>query len=123
LPLILAAFCVFGIGFGMVNAPVTYAAVSGMPRAQAGLAAAIASTSRQIGVSLGVAITGALVGSKQSWNGAAWAHYPEATHAVWWIFSGCGLLVLMLALASTGRWAQASTAHVAHLLQEPEAIS
>ena len=41
------------IGFGMVNAPVTFAAVSGMPRAQAGIASAVASTSRQIGVCRG----------------------------------------------------------------------
>ena len=58
-----AAYVVFGIGFGLVNAPITNAAVSGMPRAQAGVAAAIASTSRQIGQTLGVAIVGALVAS------------------------------------------------------------
>ncbi len=52
------AYVVFGIGFGFVNAPITNAAVSGMPRAQAGVAAAIASTSRQIGSTLGVAVVG-----------------------------------------------------------------
>ena len=52
------AYVIFGIGFGLVNAPITNAAVSGMPRAQAGVAAAIASTSRQIGSTLGVAVTG-----------------------------------------------------------------
>ena len=55
------AYVVFGIGFGFVNAPITNAAVSGMPRAQAGVAAAIASTSRQIGQTLGVAVVGSLV--------------------------------------------------------------
>ncbi len=50
------AYVVFGIGFGFVNAPITTTAVSGMPRAQAGVAAAIASTSRQIGQTLGVAV-------------------------------------------------------------------
>src|SRR3954447_19347060 len=45
---LLAAHLVFGLGFGMVNAPITNAAVSGMPRAQAGVAAAIATTSRQV---------------------------------------------------------------------------
>ena len=39
--------------FGFVNAPITNTAVSGMPRAQAGVAAAVASTSRQIGQTLG----------------------------------------------------------------------
>ena len=47
--LLFTAYVVFGIGFGFVNAPITNAAVSGMPRAQAGVAAAIASTSRQVG--------------------------------------------------------------------------
>ena len=39
---LMAAYVVFGVGFGFVNAPITNAAVSGMPRAQAGVAAAIA---------------------------------------------------------------------------------
>ena len=59
-----AAYVVFGLGFGLVNAPITNAAVSGMPRAQAGVASAIASTSRQIGQTLGVAVCGALVTSR-----------------------------------------------------------
>ena len=50
------AYVLFGIGFGAVNPPITNAAVSGMPPAQAGVAAAIASTSRQVGASLGIAI-------------------------------------------------------------------
>ena len=58
-----AAYVVFGIGFGFVNAPITNAAVSGMPRAQAGVASAIASTSRQVGATLGVAVVGALLAS------------------------------------------------------------
>ena len=40
------AFVVFGIGGGLVNAPITYTAVSGMPVSQAGVASGIASTSR-----------------------------------------------------------------------------
>ena len=39
---LLAAYVVLGLGFGFVNAPITNTAVSGMPRAQAGVAAAIA---------------------------------------------------------------------------------
>ena len=60
---LMAAYVIFGIGTGMVNAPITNTAVSGMPRAQAGVAAAIASTSRQVGQSLGVAVVGAAVTS------------------------------------------------------------
>ena len=59
--LVVAAYVMFGIGFGMVNAPITNTAVSGMPLAQAGVAAAVASTSRQVGSALGVAVLGSLV--------------------------------------------------------------
>ena len=113
LPWLLAAFCVFGCGFGMVNAPVTYAAVSGMPRAQAGVASAIASTSRQVGISLGVALAGSIVGGSM-------AGFTAATHAVWWILAGGGVLVLTLAVLSTGARGRASAGRVAHLLEEPQ---
>ena len=52
---LLPAYFLFGIGFGMVNPPITNTAVLGMPEAQAGVAAAVASTSRQVGQTLGVA--------------------------------------------------------------------
>ena len=48
-PLLFTGYVLFGLGFGMVNAPITNTAVSGMPRSQAGVAAAVASTSRQTG--------------------------------------------------------------------------
>ena len=121
LPLLLLIFCLFGAGFGMVNAPITYAAVSGMPRAQAGLASAIATTSRQVGVSLGVALAGSLVGGHDAWSREALAAFPAATHIVWWILAGAGVLVFSLGQLSTGAWARASTERIAHLLQEPEA--
>ena len=60
---LLVIFAVFGIGFSMVNAPITNAAVSGMPTDRAGAASAVASTSRQVGVSLGVALCGSVAGA------------------------------------------------------------
>ncbi len=57
---LLVAYLLFGLGIGLINPPITNTAVSGMPPAQAGVAAAIASTSRQVGVTLGVAIVGAV---------------------------------------------------------------
>ncbi len=101
----------------MVNAPVTFAAVSGMPRAQAGVASAVASTSRQIGVSVGVALAGALAGSPVG-NGDAFA---RATHSFWWVLVGFGVVIIVLALWSTGARARASVERIAHLLQEPGA--
>ncbi|GAA3357898.1 hypothetical protein GCM10017744_030340 [Streptomyces antimycoticus] len=54
------AYVAFGIGFGMLDAPLTYSAVSGMPRSQAGVAAAVTSTGRQVGAALGVAVLGSV---------------------------------------------------------------
>jgi MFS family permease len=118
---LLSVYALFGVGFGMVNAPVTFAAVSGMPRAQAGLASAVASTSRQIGVSVGVALAGALVGSPVGNGDRASAGFAQATHSFWWILAGLGVLIIVLAVWSTGAQARASTERIAHLLQEPNA--
>jgi hypothetical protein len=59
---VIVAYVILGAGFGLVSPPISNAAVSGMPRSQAGVAAAVASTSRQIGAILGVAVTGSFVG-------------------------------------------------------------
>jgi EmrB/QacA subfamily drug resistance transporter len=113
LHLLLATYVIFGIGFGMVNAPITHTAVSGMPKAQAGLAAAVASTSRQVGASLGVAIAGTIAGMRGAFSG-----FPAATHPFWWLVVGGGIAVLLLGWLSHTRWAQATTRHTAHLLEE-----
>ncbi len=117
LPLLLAAYGIFGVGLGMVNAPITNAAVSGMPRAQAGLAAGFASTSRQIGASLGVAVAGTVAS-----GGIAAAHdtaFSAATHPVWWLGVCEGLAVVTLGLLSTGARARASATRIAFLLDPP----
>ena len=46
---LLGAYAVFGFGFALVSPPIANTAVSGMPPAQAGVAAAVATTSRQVG--------------------------------------------------------------------------
>jgi EmrB/QacA subfamily drug resistance transporter len=103
---LLAANLVFGIGFGFVNTPISNTALSGMPSAQAGVAAAIASTSRQIGNTLGVAIIGAAVsGGVASAIGPGFA---GASHIGWWIIAGLAIGVFVVGLASTTRWAEAT---------------
>ena len=109
-----ASYVVFGIGFGFVNAPITNAAVSGMPRAQAGVASAIASTSRQIGSTLGVAVVGALLTT--SLGSAATFHTAAATHAGWWVLAGCGAVVLVLGRVVTSEWAHRTAERTAHQL-------
>jgi EmrB/QacA subfamily drug resistance transporter len=96
---LLGAYLVFGIGFGLVNAPISNTAVSGMPRERAGVAGAVASTGRQIGASLGVAITGSLVAGTAS-------NFISASHAAWDVVAGCGAAVFVLGVVSTGKWAR-----------------
>ena len=76
---LLGAYFLFGLGSGLVNPPITNTAVSGMPASQAGVASAIASTSRQVGMTLGVAVLGAISGGTIS--GAIGPSFAAATHA------------------------------------------
>ena len=110
-PVLLVGYLIFGLGFGMLNAPITNAAVSGMPRAQAGVAAAIASTSRQVGASLGVAIVGTVLNARLT--GAFETSFVPAARLCWFIIAGCGLLVLVLGLITTTARARATAAKVA----------
>lgn len=118
LPLLLATYFVFGTAMGMVNSPITNTAVSGMPRAQAGVAAAVASTSRQVGQSLGVALAGSLVGSAARLGGAGFA---RSTHPTWWMVMGCGAGIVALCAATTTRRAVASAHRVSALVAEESA--
>jgi EmrB/QacA subfamily drug resistance transporter len=111
---LLAAYALFGVGLGMVNAAITDSAVAGMPLSQAGVAAAVASTSRQVGAALGVAVSGTVVAASH----ARGLDFTSATHAVWWAMTGCGAAMLMLGFVSNTAWVRTSTAQVAHLLEE-----
>ena len=113
--LLLGIYVIFGVGFGLVNAPITHTAVSGMPRAQSGVAAAIASTSRQVGAAMGVAVAGTVAGAGR----AAGANFAQATHPVWWIMAVCGAMISLLGWTSNTSWAQASVRRVSGLLAEP----
>ena len=113
---LLPAYLLFGAGFGMVNPPITNTAIIGMPAAQAGVAAAIASTSRQVGQTLGVAISGAIaVGA----SGLVGPGFIAGSEPAWWLVAGCGAAVLVLALTSTTRRAQASAERVSQELRGP----
>jgi EmrB/QacA subfamily drug resistance transporter len=110
LPAVLAIYLLFGIFLGTVNPPITNTAVSGMPRSMAGVAASLASAGRQSGTTLGVAISGTIVGSALARGGVA---FTGAEHGVWWLVLGLGLGIVLLGLLSTGRWAVDSAARAA----------
>jgi EmrB/QacA subfamily drug resistance transporter len=118
---LLASYSVYSVGFGMMNAPITNSAVSGMPNSQAGVAAAVASTSRQVGATLGVAVIGSVLNS-QLGNRTMSRGFASAAVPGWWIVVGCGVAVLVLATITTGRWARSTTERAAHLFDQPEPV-
>jgi len=109
--LLIVCYLALGIGTGMVNPAITNTAVSGMPRSQAGVAAAVASTSRQVGTALGVAVMGSAVLS--ALHGPLRTGFAGASHVGWWIIAGCGAAILLLAIITTGRWAKATAERTA----------
>jgi predicted MFS family arabinose efflux permease len=118
---LIATFTVFAMGFGFVNAPITNTAVSGMPREQAGVAAAIASTSRQVGAALGVAVVGSVLAAGVT--GPLKTGFVPASRGAWWVIAGCGLAVLIVGAATTGRRADASAARTARLVAEEPVLA
>jgi EmrB/QacA subfamily drug resistance transporter len=115
---LLIVFTVFGIGFSMVNAPVTNAAVSGMPLDRAGAASAITSTSRQVGVSIGVALCGSLTGAALTNAGSDFA---AASRPLWFACVAFGVVILILALFATSQRAIRSAERLAPLIEGPGA--
>ncbi|MHB1876316.1 MAG: DHA2 family efflux MFS transporter permease subunit [Streptosporangiaceae bacterium] len=112
---LVVSYLLFGLGFGLVNAPITNAAVSGMPVAQAGVAAAVASTSRQVGQSVGVAVIGSVVVSVMV--GPLRTGFVTASHVGWWLIVGCGVAVLLVGLITAGAWGRQTAERVASEFQ------
>ena len=113
---VVAVFAVFGAGFAMANAPITTTAVSGMPTDRAGAASAVASTSRQVGVSIGVALCGSLAGAALT---ASTAQYTADARPLWLTCAVLGLVIITLAAWSTSRRAIRSAERLAPLIAGP----
>jgi EmrB/QacA subfamily drug resistance transporter len=118
-PFLLGAFAVFGFGSALVNPPITNTAVSGMPPAQAGVASAVASTSRQVGMTLGVAALGAVAGG--GLGSGIGPGFAAATRPGWWIVAALGLAVAALGYVTTTGWAQETARRTAERLSAPAA--
>ncbi len=119
--LLLGAYVIFGAGLGLVNPPITNTAISGMPPAQAGVAGAIASSSRQVGSTIGIALVGAIVGARAGESfGPAFA---QATHAGWWMIVGFAAILLSAGALTTTQRAFASARDTAARLQPEHAPS
>jgi EmrB/QacA subfamily drug resistance transporter len=117
LPAVLAIYLPFGLFLGTVNPPITNTAVSGMPRSMAGVAASLASVGRQTGTTLGVAISGTIVGSALARGPRFLAGGGTAFTSVWWMVLGLGIGIGVLGLLSTGRWAAGTARRAAALFE------
>jgi EmrB/QacA subfamily drug resistance transporter len=113
---VLVCYLAFGVGQGFVNAPITNTTVSGMPRSHAGVAAAVATTSRQIGTSLGVAIVGSILNSHIS--GSIAEGFVLASRPALLLIAGLGLMVMTVGAVTSSAWARRSTERIAHLFGE-----
>ncbi|HXL90912.1 MAG TPA: MFS transporter [Streptosporangiaceae bacterium] len=107
---LIVTYGLFGVGAGMVSSPITNGVMSGVPKTQAGMASGMNSSSRQLGQSLGVAIVGSVLAA--SMRGTLQAGFLQASHAGWWILTGCGYAVLLLGLVCTTAWAKATAARL-----------
>src|SRR6202012_4107507 len=105
---LIATYGLFGIGAGMVNVPISNGVMAGVPKARAGVASGLNSSSRQLGQSLGVASFGSVLAA--SLRGSMHTGLLTAAHAGRWLMAGCGYSVLVLGVTSTTRWAPATAA-------------
>lgn len=114
---VVVAFALMGAGMGLVNSPIANTAISGMPLSRAGMAAAIASTSRQTGSALGIALTGSVASAAVAGTG----DFAAAAQPMWWVVFGFAVAIAAVALVAWSRWGRRSAAAIAHLLEEEPA--
>jgi MFS family permease len=117
LAVLFTAYALFGAGNGLINPPITNTAISGMPPSQAGVAAAVASTGRQVGSTLGVAVLGSLAAGGLSAIGPG---FTAATHVSWWIVVGLSAMTLVLGYVTTTPWALGTAWRVADQFRDED---
>jgi hypothetical protein len=74
---------------------------SDLEKIEAAVERYMATTFRQTGAAVGVAVTGAIIAGSS-------AGFLHASHAAWAVVAGCGVMVVLLGMVSTGRWALAT---------------
>jgi hypothetical protein len=92
-----------------------------MPRERAGTASGIASTSRQVGSSLGVAVTGSVLAA--GLHGPLATGFASATRPAWWIVAAMGVCVLAFTVITTGRAGRASASRAAEIIEHADRVT
>jgi len=69
----LPGLVVLGVGIGLANPAVTYAALGVVPATRSGMASGVNNTFRQVGIALGIAVLGTLLPARIDGNPAAFA--------------------------------------------------
>jgi hypothetical protein len=91
-----------------------------MPLDRAGAASAVTSTSRQIGVSIGVALCGSVAGSALSHTGLDFA---VASRPLWFVCAGLGVVIFALGFLSTSQRGIRSAQRMAPLIAGTSVIT
>jgi EmrB/QacA subfamily drug resistance transporter len=117
---VLVSFALVGVGFGFVNPPITNSAVSGLPNSRAGTAAALASTSRQVGNTLGVAVIGSVLNSEL--HGASiTTGFVTASPPAFVIVAGCTVAIIGAGFAVSTARARRSAERAAAFFETDDA--
>jgi EmrB/QacA subfamily drug resistance transporter len=103
--LLLVSFLLFGIGFGGANTPVNTIAMLGIPCSRSAVAGAIASTSRHVGQSVGVAVVGSCFVFALADNPIT-SHFGVSSIAAWAVLAAMGILVVIFGYRATRPRAQ-----------------
>lgn len=89
-------YAVFGVGYGMLNAPVNTTAVSDLPDDRAGVAASLISTAKQVGSALGVALAGTVITAAPG-SGVTDA-FDARSWIIWTLVALCGAGITLIVL-------------------------
>jgi EmrB/QacA subfamily drug resistance transporter len=92
----LPGLLVLGVGIGLANPTVTYAALGVVPATHSGMAAGVNNTFRQVGIALGIAVLGTLLPARIDGDPAAFASALDQILLV-----SAGVAVTGAALAAT----------------------
>ena len=107
LSLLLPALAIVGVAVGLTTTPITAAALDGLSEGETGVAAGILNTSRMIGLTLGVALMGAIMTA--SWPGglAEGSVPPEAfvdgLSKAFWVNTAIALVAAFVAALTLSR--------------------